>query len=179
MYKRQVQGNIVNATGAGDAIELGGTSINTAGTLSNVAYLNQDNTFTAAGTALSVTNNATIGGTLAIQGSGALTLGSTSNVGKATFLDGTADGFTTSIATLTQANNVALSIPADVHSTDTVCLESLGNCAAGGGSFIENQTSLQTSANFDIEGVGSSVTAVIQGASGQDITCLLYTSRCV
>jgi hypothetical protein len=41
-----LQGTIVNATGSGNAIELGGANINTAGTLSNVAYLNQANTFT-------------------------------------------------------------------------------------------------------------------------------------
>jgi hypothetical protein len=60
-----VQGNIINATGI---LQLAGADINTAGTLTNVAYLNQANnfsaanTFSAAGTAVSITNNASIGG---------------------------------------------------------------------------------------------------------------------
>jgi fibronectin-binding autotransporter adhesin len=61
-------GNINTSAGA---FQLNGTDINTAGTLTNVAYENQANTFTvassftAAGVALSVTNNASIGGNLA------------------------------------------------------------------------------------------------------------------
>jgi hypothetical protein len=53
---------------------LNGVNLNTAGTLSNVAYLNQANVFTAAitlssaGTGLSVTNDASIGGSLTIGG---------------------------------------------------------------------------------------------------------------
>ncbi|HVX57992.1 MAG TPA: hypothetical protein VHA37_09810, partial [Candidatus Saccharimonadales bacterium] len=75
----QTAGFNINGTGtaatlnATTAIQLNGTSINTAGTLSNVAYLNAAsqtftgaNTFSASGTALSVTNNATVGGTLTI-----------------------------------------------------------------------------------------------------------------
>src|SRR6202042_3248634 len=157
-------GNINTTAGA---FQLNGTDINSPSTLTHVAYLTAGsqsftgtNTFTGAGTALSVTNNA------AIQGSGGLTLGSTANVGITNFLDGTADGFVTSIANTVQANNVAITIPADTHTTDTVCLQTLGNCAAGGGSFIVNGTSNQTSANFNVTGVASSVTAVIQGATG-------------
>ena len=49
--------------------------------------------------------------------------------------------------------------------------KNLANCSSGGGTFIENQATAQTSANFFIQGVGSSVTAVIEGASGGgDIT---------
>lgn len=60
------------------ALQLNGVDINTAGTLTNVAYENQANTFTAAnsftaaGTALSVTNNASIGGSLSV---GSITIG--------------------------------------------------------------------------------------------------------
>jgi hypothetical protein len=66
----QSAGFKINGTGtlgtlnATSTIQLGGTNINTGGTLSNVAYLDQANTFTAAGTALTVDNNATITGTL-------------------------------------------------------------------------------------------------------------------
>jgi hypothetical protein len=76
-----VQAATVNAT---SVIQLAGTNINTAGTLTNVAYKNQANTFTgvatfsSAGTALSVTNNATIGGNLAV---GSLRIGASATAG--------------------------------------------------------------------------------------------------
>jgi excisionase family DNA binding protein len=76
-----VQGSTVNAT---TSIQLNGADINTAGTLTNVAYENQGNTFTvantfsAAGTALSVTNNASIGGNLAV---GSLRIGTSATAG--------------------------------------------------------------------------------------------------
>jgi hypothetical protein len=224
-----VQGNVVNATGAGEALELGGANINTAGTLSNVAYLNQANTFSAAGnifsgagTALTVNNNATISGTgtigalnvtngatvgngltvtagassfggnvsiagtntltvntgattlggqlnanggivtnnanvnagtgtitsgningqaissaanftgtVTIQGSGGLTLGiagPTGTTGQLTFANA-ANTNTVSLATAAQGNAVVLSIPTDTNTTDTVCLQTLNNCA--------------------------------------------------
>lgn len=59
-----VQGGTVNAT---SAINLNGTSINTAGTLSNVAYLNQANSFSAANTFTS---------SIAVQGGASVTTAS-------------------------------------------------------------------------------------------------------
>ncbi len=64
-----VQGADVNGT---SSIQLNGANINTAGTLTNVAYKNQANTFSvanvfsAAGTALTVNNDATVSGTLVV-----------------------------------------------------------------------------------------------------------------
>ncbi len=64
-----IQGAITNAT---STIQLNGADINTAGTLTNVAYENQANSFTlantfsAAGTALTVNNDATVSGTLVV-----------------------------------------------------------------------------------------------------------------
>jgi hypothetical protein len=75
------QAATINAT---SVIQLAGTDINTAGTLTNVAYKNQGNTFTvantfsAAGTALTVTNNASIGGNLAV---GSLRIGTSATAG--------------------------------------------------------------------------------------------------
>jgi hypothetical protein len=75
------QAATINAT---SVIQLDGTDINTAGTLTNVAYKNQGNTFTvantfsAAGTALTVTNNASIGGNLAV---GSLRIGTSATAG--------------------------------------------------------------------------------------------------
>jgi excisionase family DNA binding protein len=60
-------GNINTTAGA---LQLNGTDINTAGTLTNVAYENQansftqTNTFSAAGTGVDITNNLLVGGTL-------------------------------------------------------------------------------------------------------------------
>ena len=73
------------------------TNVNTAGTLTNVAYQNQANTFTVSqqpihcrGTALSVTHNATIGDTLTLgtagTTSGSLVLASAGSATKAVTL---------------------------------------------------------------------------------------------
>jgi hypothetical protein len=70
-----VQAATLNATGT---IQLNGASINTAGTLSNVAYLDQANTLTAAGTALIVSNNAAINGQLSV---GSLRIGASATAG--------------------------------------------------------------------------------------------------
>jgi excisionase family DNA binding protein len=70
-------------TSAG-TFQLNGSDINSAGTLTNVAYENQGNTFTvantfsAAGTALSVTNDAFVGGNLAV---GSLRVGTSTTAG--------------------------------------------------------------------------------------------------
>jgi hypothetical protein len=83
-----VQGNVVNATGVGSALELGGTDINTAGTLSNVAYLNQGNTFTtgtntfsANGNSLAVTGTPSASGTSSQLRLGAAITGGNSSAG--------------------------------------------------------------------------------------------------
>ncbi len=62
-----LQGNIVNATGGGAAIQLNGTDINTAGTLGNVAYLNASNTFTGTTNTFSAAGGKT---TLALSSTG-------------------------------------------------------------------------------------------------------------
>jgi hypothetical protein len=182
-----VQGNVVNATGSGAALELSGANINTAGTLSNVAYLNQADTFSAVGTALTVTNNASVGtlsvtgavtagtyngqtissaasltGSLAVQG-GSLSLGvGGSAAGSVSFANGS-NGRQDILQGLspTGAGNATIQIPAITGGTsDTICLATLGNCTganAGGGdtSYVFNGTSLQTSANFNIDGTGT------------------------
>jgi hypothetical protein len=249
-----LQGTIVNATGSGNAIELGGANINTAGTLSNVAYLNQANTFTGdntisptSGTALTINgysgenstnilsvgtyfsvngygntnelNGASVSGSMScasgtaalclissstasvaqvvkatsgqtadlqdfvdsnnivassFNASGQLTLGTvassgTAYQGKLSFSDGTTDGKKVTLQTATQANSVTVSLPADTNATDTVCLQTLGNCGGGlATNYIENTTT-QEVANFNIA-ASSGVAATIQGASGQDVT---------
>jgi len=117
-----VSGNIINATGTGAAIQLGGADINTAGTLSNVAYLNQSNSFTGA------TN--TFGGAVAVQGSGGLTLGTTSTAGKLIMTDGNNHSLT--FTSTSQANNINITIPADTNTTDVLCLKNLANCGTAG-----------------------------------------------
>ncbi len=161
------------------AFELNGVSINTAGTLTDLAYLDQANTFTAAGTALTVNNNASIGGTLAVKGNGGLTLGVGSTTNGNLNLANSTNNQLVDVQGLAPsgAGNATIQFPSIAGgSSDTVCLVTLANCSGSNGgsgntNYIENQTTPQTNANFDIAGVGSSVTAVIEGASGGgDIT---------
>jgi trimeric autotransporter adhesin len=84
-----VQGLTLNASGVGAAIELNGTDINTAGTLTNVAYLNATtqtfigaNTFNANNTALALTGAPTTAAALLQLGS-VLGTGTGSNINSA------------------------------------------------------------------------------------------------
>jgi hypothetical protein len=136
-----VTGNTLNATGAGAALQLNGTSINTAGTLSNVAYLNQANTFTAA------TNTFT--NSVAVQGSGGLTLGTNSTAGKLIIANGTGNNLSFTTGAIT--GNVNLSVPvAASGTTDTLCLQTLANCGTTGA--ILGSGTINYIAKFDTSG---------------------------
>jgi parallel beta-helix repeat protein len=113
-------------------------------------------TFSATGTALSVTNNATIGGTLSvgsssqfqvdasgnftttgsgtIQSASGLTLGtSATNAGQIVFYNAS-NAHTTTLKGLAAAGqDQTITIPASSAVTDTVCLLTLANCAGAGG----------------------------------------------
>jgi hypothetical protein len=108
--------------------------------------------------------NPNYAGNVTIQGSSALTLGSTSNNGKLNFLDGTSDGFTGSVQ-LSGAigSNQTYSLPT---TGGTFCLTTQ-NCNGAGTGYIVNGTSTQTG-NFNIQSAAaSSIGAAIQGASNQ------------
>ncbi|MEK7600187.1 MAG: hypothetical protein AAB462_04095, partial [Patescibacteria group bacterium] len=166
-----VQGNIVNATGGGAAIQLNGTSINVAGTLSNVAYQNQANTFTLANVFSS---------TVDIQGAGGLTLGV---AGATDGIINFANSSTTQLVSLqglspSGVGNATIQIPSIAGGTsDTVCLLTAGNCAGSGGGVtspggtsgrIAKFTGANTIADSTLSESGtvltSSGTVVIQGA---------------
>jgi hypothetical protein len=70
--------------------------------------------------------------------SGATTLGTTSTAGSISFSDGTTDGYSVSLKSATQPNSVALTIPADANTADTICLQTLANC--GGASSVSGTT---------------------------------------
>ncbi|HVX24247.1 MAG TPA: VCBS repeat-containing protein [Candidatus Saccharimonadales bacterium] len=62
---------------------------------------------------------------------GQLILGNASTgsaAGKISLADGTNDGFLVSLSTAVQGNNVSLTVPTDTNTTDTLCLQSAGNC---------------------------------------------------
>ncbi len=86
--------------------------------------------FDISGTGTAATFNAT--SAITVQGSSGLTLGASgSSTGLLTF-DNSSNSYVTTIKSAAQANNVALTIPADAHSTDTICLATLSNCSAVG-----------------------------------------------
>ena len=163
-------GNINSVSGV---FQLNGADINTAGTLSNVAYLNQANTFSAANTFSS---------TVAVQGAGGLTLGV---AGTTTGNLNLANSASARLVVLQGLNpsgtgNATVQIPTIAGgSTDTVCLLTLGNCAGAGGGVtatpggiagtIARFDAAQNIVNSTLTESGSVVTAsgtvVIQGAS--------------
>ncbi|HEX4774984.1 MAG TPA: hypothetical protein VH234_05715 [Candidatus Saccharimonadales bacterium] len=179
-----LQGNIVNAMGVGAAIELGGVDINTAGTLTHVAYLNAvsqsftgSQTFSGAGTAvtvnnnaavngsltagtLNVTNNGTITGTLAVQGSGGFTVGTTGAGGNAGLVK-LADGADNNLGTLQIKSGglgqaTSYNLPDPGAASADICL-STGNCAGSGGGVTTSGGTNGTFAKFTGSGsIGNS-----------------------
>ncbi|HET9174008.1 MAG TPA: right-handed parallel beta-helix repeat-containing protein, partial [Candidatus Saccharimonadales bacterium] len=186
-----VQYNIYRCTGASC------TPLKIASVIGNVSSYNDQSAGTPSGgvptinTTGGLTVATSIQGTTAIfSGSSALTVGSTTNTGVLILQDGTSNNRTISLISPALSSSYSLTLPT-VGVAGTSCLQSTsgsttsatllqwGSCGSGGGSYINNNsaslTTEQTSANFFIQGAASSVTAKIQGASGQDITDF-YTS---
>ncbi len=150
-----VEGGV--SIGSGQAYKINGTDINTAGTLNNVAYLNQNNTFTAVGNTSfggtltggtyngqTISSTAALTGTLSIAGANALTIGQAStNSGAIVFKTSAGANTVTLKAPATNpASSFNLTLPASLGTTGD-CLQqvdgtgTLGfvSCAAGlGGS---------------------------------------------
>jgi parallel beta-helix repeat protein len=171
-------------TGTGAVNLNGNTSVTGSGTLS-VGSISQFQVDASGNVSTSGTfNGQTLGSTsiftggVNIQGAAGLTLG----------VAGTTNGLltlanSTSTRKLilqglnpTGAGDATLQIPSfSGGSTDTVCLQTLANCASGGvggGFYINNQTSLQTTANFNIQSAAvGSITAVLKqlGSQSADI----------
>jgi hypothetical protein len=154
---------IGNATGTFQ-VTSSGLNVSTAGALTGVtaittngAYTQSGTTantftgassFTATGTALSVTNNASVGGTLSVNTltpTSAMTIGATAQTftvqGNATSTITARDGtFTTTLGFVTPTANATINLPALLAGTYTVCTSS-GNCGGVG-------STLQTAYNF-------------------------------
>ena len=116
-----VQGGTLNGT---SAIQLNGANINTAGTLSNVAYLNStSNTFSGTGG-------------IAIQGSGGLTVGVAGTTAGNLYLANSSSSRMVLLQGLnpTGTGNATVQFPSIAGgTTDTVCLLTAANCAGAGG----------------------------------------------
>ncbi len=170
-----VQGNITQ-TGAltAGSIASGFGTIATGNAISTTAALS-GGTF-AAGSSGQLTidgsGNLVTSGTAGITG--ALTLGNDAaspTQGSIIFNDNTgANAHTFTLKTAaTISLNTTVTLPDPGVATDTVCLQTLANCSGGGTAFINNSTSQQTGANFNIQARAATVAAVIQGAASQDI----------
>lgn len=118
---------------------------------------------------ISATGNSSFAGNFAVQGSSGITLGSSSNVGKAGFLDGTSNNYAVTLQT-----NGALTTNRLIYLPDeagTICLRNSSNCGfvsgSGGANFINNGTSVQNAANYYIRSNGDTVTGILEGTNGQ------------
>jgi hypothetical protein len=86
----------------------------------------------------------------------------------------TSGSFTSTLSFATPTANRTITIPDGAAATDTVCLLTLANCGGGAGAYIQNTTSVQTTANFNIQaansGANGTVGGVIRGAAaGQTV----------
>ena len=125
-----------------------GLTIGTNSTLGQLVFRDGSSAFSSTFSSATLTGNRTItvpnaSGTLAVSASGNLALdavGNLSIVNNPTFSASVTtpslklnagSGNLVTLST-TQANNIALSIPADTNTTDVVCLQTLNNCAGSG-----------------------------------------------
>ncbi len=170
-------GNINTTAGA---FQLNGVDINTAGTLTNIAYENQANnftlanTFSAAGVAINVTNNITVGGTintntftgtaLTFAGAGATTIQAANNQNLLVQTQGTG------ALTLTSGNGV-VNIGSGTlrRSAAGTTIIDLLNAGANTTLSVTNSDGTQT-ASLSVEGGGSFGGSLAVTAGGITVT---------
>ena len=148
----------LNAT---TAIQLAGANINTGGTLSNVAYLDQANTFTAAGTALTVNNNATISGTLtsgAINGqtiSNSANFTGTMTVAGSSLTLGTAGATTGNLVMSSSGGGLITLIPANTASNYNITFPAQDGTVCTTGSVCSGYAPSGSYANTQLSNLGT------------------------
>jgi hypothetical protein len=157
----------VSITGGGTfSTATGAVSLNGATSISGANTLTVGTGTTTLGGTLAVTGTTTLAGSLNVQGASGETLGvAGSKTGTLAFANSTTTQ-TVSLQGLSPSGsgNATITIPSIAGgSSDTICLATLGNCSganSGGGNtnYIFNGSSLQTSANFDIDGTGTAAT---------------------
>ena len=123
-----------------------------------------------------------------VDSTGAVNLGNISTTigqelqGKLVFSDGTNSGYGVTIqvgdGSTPIGQNSLLVIPDTVASSDEICTKNSGNCTGtpgGPSNFINNQSTTQTSANFNIQSVAdATVTAVLKARATQTANLLQF-----
>lgn len=102
--------------------------------------------------------NAAFNSTGAVLTLGRIAASGTVTAGNLVFGDGTTDNFSGTLSTTTLTGNRTYALP---DGSGTLCIN--GSCTPGAGStsYIQNGTSLQTSANFNIDGTGKAGTSFL------------------
>lgn len=114
---------------------------------------------------------------LSISPSAVLTLGTQSAYNGQLVLRNTSNANTTTLGAVTPTSNRAINLPDEAG---TLCIQSSANCgfalSSGSGNYIQNGTTLQTGANFNIESSATNaVTGVLKAVSGQ--TANIFEAR--
>ncbi len=153
-----VQGNILNASGVGASIQLGGADINTAGTLSNVAYINKANTFTLANT---FNQTVAFGNTTTHTGLGTFSGGVTVDNGSNFIQTGTGSFSTGTGGAIFYGNTSISGTNTFTTGTGAVKLGSLTNGGLGG--VVQSDgTGLLSSGTVTVANGGTGVTTLLQ-----------------
>lgn len=190
---RNISGNFLNlnrsytVNNATGVINMSGTLANlqsncarTTGTCNDTASLLKLNQLDASATGtIAVVQNSGSGDFLQLQdntgawidrftSNGNLVLGNNSTAAQLYFGDGSSSN-QVSIGTAVQANAVALTIPADTNTTDTICLQTLANCGGGGGSGVATIGALD-GGTYSANGASiSGTTMYLQAATGTHV----------
>ena len=162
----KVNGNAI-INGSGLLQNAGLDSTQTYSNLTKVGALNVGSIATGFGTI--TTANSIQGSTGTFTGANSLTLGTTgTSTGAILFNGATAASGTITLIAPTSPTTNTITLP---NATGTICLQSSSACGFATGtaaSYIQNGTTVQTNANFNIRSAATgSVTGVLQGASGQ------------
>jgi len=162
-------GNV--AIEAGNTLDIVSGSASITGASSGGANTLTVNNHTSGGSPLVVENantpvftianggNITATNNFTVQGSGGLTIGSSTNNGQLILNSGNT---TTTVVSGVPSSSVTVTLPT---SSGTICTTL--SCVTGTSSdYIKNQSSVTQSANYNIQGISNTVSAVIEAASG-------------
>ena len=155
---------VANSSGVGTTVTINDAAAD--GATKGIATFNSTN-FTAAAGVINTIQNIATGSSptftnLALQGATGLTVGSSSNLGKIAFKDGTADGFTSTFSPATLTGSQTIAIP---NASGTLAVSASGNLSLSALGALTFSNSPTFTGTLTVQGSGG-LTIGIPGPAG-------------